>query len=502
MATEIPNENTQAIAKNTQAIADLEAAVAHERARATAAETSANVYTDHRIAYIDEKLAQLDLALRSYADSTVSRAVKYKGQVASFGNLPDLTAEIGDMYDVADTGHNYVWNGSSWDDVGGKIDTSLLVTPEAFDAHIKDVTSSISHVTAAERSTWNNGFTIQLGSVESVPYTESLSITNTGPDNRNAIFNFKIPRGKPFVYSDFTPEQLEKLRGPQGKTGPAPNLAIGEVIAASDSTAAVDIRPLSPGSGYYALDFTLPRGEKGDPFTYEDFTESQLAALKGPKGDAVATVSVGKVQTVAPSAGASVAVSEATTASNVVLEFKIPRGYSPQLYVSETKMLAPGDSAYVRVTSDNTEDQSYCYLAFGIPMSDPGYIKLTTLAPDGSTYQLLDDTCNVIEVTGSTNTLNIRVPYEYRNSSRSMGAHEFSLVIVAKDDWRGGSLTINWKKRYTSDTCVFHLFDNNALSAGELTAGGHIVFHFAELYENHYMVSSKALTATVEVTET
>ncbi|OUO76913.1 hypothetical protein B5F53_15150, partial [Blautia sp. An249] len=26
-------------------------------------------------------------------------------------------------------------------------------------------------------------------------------------------------------------------------------------------------------------------GPKGDPFTYEDFTEEQLAALKGPKGD-------------------------------------------------------------------------------------------------------------------------------------------------------------------------------------------------------------------------
>jgi alpha-D-ribose 1-methylphosphonate 5-triphosphate synthase subunit PhnG len=27
------------------------------------------------------------------------------------------------------------------------------------------------------------------------------------------------------------------------------------------------------------------RGDKGDPFTYADFTPKQLAALKGPKGD-------------------------------------------------------------------------------------------------------------------------------------------------------------------------------------------------------------------------
>ncbi len=30
---------------------------------------------------------------------------------------------------------------------------------------------------------------------------------------------------------------------------------------------------------------TGPKGEKGDPFTYDDFTPTQLEGLKGPKGD-------------------------------------------------------------------------------------------------------------------------------------------------------------------------------------------------------------------------
>lgn len=50
------------------------------------------------------------------------------------------------------------------------------------------------------------------------------------------------PKGNPFVFSDFTEEQLERLRGPQGP--------------------------------------------QGKPFTYADFTPEQLALLKGPKGDA------------------------------------------------------------------------------------------------------------------------------------------------------------------------------------------------------------------------
>lgn len=58
------------------------------------------------------------------------------------------------------------------------------------------------------------------------------------------------PQGKPFVYTDFTADQLSALRGPKGDKG-----EVG------------------------------PKGDKGDAFKYSDFTSSQLAQLKGPKGD-------------------------------------------------------------------------------------------------------------------------------------------------------------------------------------------------------------------------
>lgn len=58
------------------------------------------------------------------------------------------------------------------------------------------------------------------------------------------------PKGDPFTYDDFTPEQLEGLKGPKGDTGP-----VG------------------------------PQGPQGEPFTYDDFTPEQLNKLKGPKGD-------------------------------------------------------------------------------------------------------------------------------------------------------------------------------------------------------------------------
>ena len=62
-----------------------------------------------------------------------------------------------------------------------------------------------------------------------------------------------------------TPEQLEKLRGPQGTKG--------EPFRYSDFTQ----EQLNALKG--------PKGDKGEPFRYSDFTAEQLQALKGPKGD-------------------------------------------------------------------------------------------------------------------------------------------------------------------------------------------------------------------------
>ena len=56
-------------------------------------------------------------------------------------------------------------------------------------------------------------------------------------------------KGDPFVYEDFTPQQLEALTGPR-----RPHGEMG------------------------------PQGQKGDPFAYSDFTPQQLEALTGPQG--------------------------------------------------------------------------------------------------------------------------------------------------------------------------------------------------------------------------
>lgn len=53
-----------------------------------------------------------------------------------------------------------------------------------------------------------------------------------------------------------------------------------------EATAAVEYDPTAnDGYGSVKFFFAIPRGDKGDAFTYGDFTPEQLAALKGAKGD-------------------------------------------------------------------------------------------------------------------------------------------------------------------------------------------------------------------------
>nr|DAF01421.1 MAG TPA: collagen triple helix repeat protein [Caudoviricetes sp.] len=125
----------------------------------------------------------------------------------------------------------------------------------------------------------------------------------------------KGDKGDAFKYTDFTAAQLAALKGPKGDIG-----------------------------------LQGPKGDKGDAFTYADFTQEQLAALKGPKGDtgakgdtgergpqglqgpkgndgAVGTAATIKIGTVSTgSAGSAVSVTNSGTASEVILNFAIPKG--------------------------------------------------------------------------------------------------------------------------------------------------------------------------------
>ena len=67
----------------------------------------------------DTGRALMTAASASAAVATLglSSVYDYKGQVASEIDLPE-DAELGDVYNVSDTGMNYAWNGTQWDSLG------------------------------------------------------------------------------------------------------------------------------------------------------------------------------------------------------------------------------------------------------------------------------------------------------------------------------------------------------------------------------------------------
>ena len=62
---------------------------------------------------------------RKYAEEAEKRgkAIIFKGSVQTIADLP-INAEIGDMYDVLDSGTNYAWTGDRWDSLGASFDLS------------------------------------------------------------------------------------------------------------------------------------------------------------------------------------------------------------------------------------------------------------------------------------------------------------------------------------------------------------------------------------------
>lgn len=60
-----------------------------------------------------------DAYTKTEIDNKISAVYKYKGSVANYSSLPTADLVIGDVYNVTDSGINYAWTGTIWDDIGG-----------------------------------------------------------------------------------------------------------------------------------------------------------------------------------------------------------------------------------------------------------------------------------------------------------------------------------------------------------------------------------------------
>lgn len=117
----------------------------------------------------------------------------------------------------------------------------------------------------------------------------NISWTNNGGLANPATKNIRGPqgvKGDPLTFADLTAEQIEALRGREGQQGPVGPQ--GYTYTPSVSSTGVLTWTNNGGlANPSAVNIKGPEGQqgpKGNPFTYDDFTQSQLDALRGPEG--------------------------------------------------------------------------------------------------------------------------------------------------------------------------------------------------------------------------
>ena len=106
-------------------------------------------------------------------DLGLASAYKYKGSVAKYENLPTSDQEIGDVWNIEDTGMNYAWTGSVWDSLGCTVDLTGYVT-----LNTAQSISGIKTFTAQPVISTANGLKFDSGNCKLRIYNTSASPTD------------------------------------------------------------------------------------------------------------------------------------------------------------------------------------------------------------------------------------------------------------------------------------------------------------------------------------
>ena len=212
-------------------------------------------------------------------------SINIKGTVATVDLLPSSGNTDNDAYICSSDGDLYVWNGTSWSNVGS------IVGPKGDkgDTGSQGIQGiqGIQGVAGSNGSDGNN-LIIQYSSDNlswHATYIAADSYIRTSSDGGTS----------------FTSGML--FKGAKGDVGTSATITIGTVTTGPAGTSAAITNSGSTSAAIF--DFTIPKGDKGD-------TGSS------------STISIGSTTTSLP--GTSASVSNSGTSSSAILDFIIPRG--------------------------------------------------------------------------------------------------------------------------------------------------------------------------------
>ena len=230
----------------------------------------------------------------TYADFTEEQLAGLKGEKGDAFTYSDFTEEQlarlkGEKGDTGQDGYTPQKNIDYFDGAKGDPFTYEDFTPEQL---------------AKLRGAKGDAFTYKDFTPEQLAKLKGEK-GDTGQDGytpKKGIDYFDGAKGDAFTYEDFTPAQLAALKGEKGETGKgltilgnfATEAELRQAITSPDAGDAYGVGAAQPYD-IYIYDGKAQswnnhgplqgaKGEKGDPFTYADFTKEQLAALKGERG--------------------------------------------------------------------------------------------------------------------------------------------------------------------------------------------------------------------------
>ena len=180
--------------ETTKAVGDLRTQVAstyQTKAEATTAKNqlTTTISTKADKTYVDNTLKSY--ATTKYVDEKVSTVYRYKGNVANKDSLPVDNNVVGDVWNAEDTGKNYVWTGSEWDDIGRVVDlTPYLTKNDATATYLGKSAKAVSATTADKAAILSTARTIAIsgdvtGSASfngSANATIAATLANSGVD--------------------------------------------------------------------------------------------------------------------------------------------------------------------------------------------------------------------------------------------------------------------------------------------------------------------------------
>lgn len=153
LTTETTNRTTEDVAIATSVTTEVNRATAQEavlQANINSEATAREEADDDLKALIEQEVedregADEDLKeeLTEYIDTKTSSLYKMCGSVATVNDLP-TDANVGDVYNVLEDGHNYVWTGKEWDRLAGTVDLSDYYTKSEVDSLIDSTEALIT----------------------------------------------------------------------------------------------------------------------------------------------------------------------------------------------------------------------------------------------------------------------------------------------------------------------------------------------------------------------